>query len=127
MNIQDLKPILDLMTIQHEDVHQKFNTLHDEISKTNKHMKELNGSIRENQNKIKDLQLESDLRGKTCGAVSKSIQESVPTLKRLANIIEHPKKPIIGLFVSIIIVQIIVMEAVAHGWLTRIIELIKMI
>lgn len=49
MNLNDLKPILDLMTMQEERLVAKIDGVHEDVKTTRDELKKLNGTVRDHQ------------------------------------------------------------------------------
>lgn len=127
MTLEDLKPVLDMLTLQEERLVRKIDEVHDDVRETKKDLKALNGSVRTNKDNIADIKANCSLRTATCGRTIDNLENALPAIRTVSKMFKKPKTYVVGALLVIVGIQILVMESIEHGWITKILELVKII
>lgn len=118
MDLNDLKPVIDLMTQQEERLSKKIDEVHATV-------KEQNSRIRKNEVALGSVQTNCALRTKLTDEVLKDLKPSIKTTKFINAVTKHPKTSIFIILGGIIGIQSLVMVAIEHQWIGELIKFIK--
>jgi hypothetical protein len=116
---KELKPtefsaLVSLMIEQDKRTMLKLSEMHDHIKETKGDVKLINGRLRGVEGEVVIIEKELE-----------DIRPTKPVLKHFSMFMKHPKKVIALLFVIIIAIQALVLEAMEHNWLGELIKFIK--
>lgn len=132
MDIQDLKPIIELMTLQEERLSKKISEVHDDVKETRDQAKQTNGRIQQAEKDIIKLQGAIEGRKEFCAEnqirLNKKFDEIVGSgviIKHLSTFSKSPKLFLFGFVGFVVVVQIIVLEAVEKNWVAQLLDYIK--
>lgn len=134
MDMSELQPIIDLMTLQEERLYLKMKELHediretrDDVKETQKEVKKINGSLRDAQLKIKDIESNCKVRNAGCALTIQNAQKASWLLNHLNAMVEKPKTTIVLIILAILGLQTIVLKAVEENWMAKIWDFVKLI
>lgn len=124
MDINELKPIIDLLTAQEERFIKKIEEVHTDVVETRDQARVTNGRVTKAEKDI--IVLQSDLKS-VCKEYTNKFNNLDPTLStvKFLNYITKKPKFSIALFITVIvIIQTLVLEANDNNWLKSLIDLI---
>ena len=115
-----LQPIVTLMTQQEERLCSKINEVHNDV-------KRINGSVAQAHKDISDFKYECALRGERCAKTLENVKSANWVIERLSEMSKRPKTAVVVFFVTIITVQILVLESMKNNWLEQIWNYVRLI
>ena len=104
-----------------------FHNVHDDQKSTKEHVMKLNGSIKDNQDKIHVLEIDAAVKAKTCQKTVEALQPVLPTINVLTKICKHPYKSMVIALGIVAGLQTFMLEAIFNQWFNKIWEIIKII
>ena len=123
--LEELKPIIDLMTLQEERLVKKIDGIHVEVKEANNELKKINGSTMINKSEIEKIKSTCEVRGNSCLKKLNDLTVSINVIKWANIIMKRPKLLLLFFILTIFIVQIITLEAVEKRWIGELLKFIK--
>jgi peptidoglycan hydrolase CwlO-like protein len=124
MDIHELQPIIDLITLQEERLAKKIDEVHDDVKETRDQAKKTNGRVTQAEKDILLLQTQFESKREECKKKFDSIDPTISTVKFINFLTNKPKFSIVLFIGTIVIIQTIVLEATQNNWLKSFIDLI---
>jgi membrane-bound ClpP family serine protease len=123
MDIQELKPVMDMITEVKNDLIKKIDEVHTDVVETRDQAKKTNGRVTELEKiHIRD-EAEKNARVIACGLKFSELTPSIPTIKVLNYITNKPLRSIVIFIGFIIAIQTLIMEAIDRQWFEYLIKL----